>query len=228
LIVARSQACWIPALFSTIFWGYISTRFRTIRAPLFIGFGLFTCGFVGLSTIEPSQSAHAIGLSVLVGLGFGAPLILAVTGVQLSTPHRFLATATACTTSARAIAGAVFSVIDTAAFNARINKYLPQYVATAASGAGLPHSSLPGFIEALSSGDSAALAKVPGVTPNIIAQGARALQQAYADSIRIVFIISAPFGVVALVACWFLGDLKKTMNSHIDAPVEMARRTVQG
>ena len=66
----------------------------------------------------------------------------------------------------------------------------------------------------------AALAKVPGVTPAAIAQGARALQQAYADAIRIIFIIAVPFGVVACITCCFLGDLKETMNYHVDAPVE--------
>ena len=86
--------------------------------------------------------------------------------------------------------------------------------------AGLPASSLPRFIAALSEGDTAALAKVPGITPTIIAQGAGALRQALADSLRIVFIIAAPFGVIACIACCFLGDLKQTMTYRVDAPIE--------
>jgi Fungal trichothecene efflux pump (TRI12) len=220
LIVARLQACWIPAVFSSILWGYVSTRFRTIREPLLIGFVFFTGGLIGFATVQPGQSVNAIVFSCLVGIGFGAPLILIVTGVQLSTPHRLIATATACTTSSRAIAGAVFSGINAAAFNTRLRNYLPRYVAKAASAAGLPAASIAQFIEALSAGDVEALAKVPEVTPAVIAEGTRALQQAFADSLRVVFIIAAPFGVAACIACWFLGDLRETMNYHVDAPVE--------
>ncbi|KAK5325610.1 hypothetical protein LTR93_003830 [Exophiala xenobiotica] len=221
LIVARSQACWIPAIFSTLLWGYISTRYRTIREPLLIGFVFLTAGLIGLATIQPGQSASAIAFSCLAGIGVGAPLILVVTGVQLSTPHSLIATATACTTSSRAVAGAIFSAIYAAAFNTRLKEYLPKYIAKAALAAGLPASSLPAFILALSEGDGpAAFAKIPGISPTIVAQGARALQQAFADSIRVVFIIGAPFGVVACIACWFLGDLRDTMDYRVDAPIE--------
>ncbi len=180
----------------------------------------FTGGLIGLATIQPGQSLRAIAFSCLVGIGFGAPLILVVTGVQLSTPHKLIATATACTTSSRAVAGAVFLAIYASAFNTRLRNYLPKYIAKAALAAGMPKASLPTFIEALSKSDAAALAKIPGVTPKVIAQGAQALQQAFADSLRIVFIIAVPFGVLACIACWFLGDLKETMNYRVDAPVE--------
>lgn len=188
---------------------------------MLIGFVFLTVGLIGLATIQPGQPASAIAFSCLTGIGFGAPLILVVTGVQLSTPHSLIATATACTTSSRAVAGAVFSAIYAAAFNTRLKDYLPKYIAKAASAAGLPATSLPAFIQALSEGDDAeALANIPGISPTIIAQGARALQQAFADSLRVVFIIGAPFGVVACIACWFLGDLRETMDYHVDAPIE--------
>jgi hypothetical protein len=38
-----------------------------------------------------------------------------------------------------------------------------------------------------------------------------------------VYIIEAPFGVVACLACFFLGDLKSVMNYSVDAPVEDLR-----
>ena len=223
LVVLYSQAAWIPALFSTVLWGWLSTRFRTIREPLMAGFVIFTSALIGMTTIQPGQSAHAIGFSCLLGIGFGAPLILVVTGVQLSTSHRLIATATACTTSSRAIFGAVFSAIDAAALNSRIEKFLPRYVAKAALAAGLPAASVPSFVEALATGDDEALASILGVTPTIIAQGLHALRQAYADSLRAVFIITVPFGVLAVVACYFLGDLKETMNYRVDAPMDILR-----
>ena len=187
---------------------------------MFVGFVIFTSGIVGLATIEPDQSTNAIVFSGLAGLGFGAPLVIVIAGVQLSTPHHLIATATALTTSARAVAATVFTAIYAAALNSRLDKYIPQYVAEAATNAGLPSKSLPPFIEALTASNQAALLKVPGATPAIIQASVEALKQAFADGIRVVYIIAAPFGLVACAACFFLGDLKDTMNYRVDAPVE--------
>ena len=62
--------------------------------------------------------------------------------------------------------------------------------------------------------------RLRAVNPQIIGAGVIALKQAFADSIRVVYIIAAPFGLVACIACLFLGDMKKTMNYRVDAPLE--------
>ena len=207
-------------MFSTVLWGYGSSKLRIIREPLFFGFLIFTAGIVGIATIEPSGSTRALIFSGLAGIGFAAPLILIIAGVQLSTPHHLIATATAVVTSSRAVAATVFTAIFAAALTTRLDIDIPNYTAKAALGAGLPASSLPAFIKALAGADTAALPKIPGVTPKIIAAGVIALKQAFADSIRVVYIIAAPFGVLACLACFFLVDMRKTMNYHVDAPVE--------
>lgn len=128
--------------------------------------------------------------------------------------------ATAVTTSSRAIAAAIFTAIYAAAFDAGIAKKLPGYVAKAAGVAGLPASSIPAFVEALASSETGKLANIPGVSPAIIAQGVAALKHAFADSLWIVYIIATPSGALACTGCLFLGDMRKTMNYHVDAPVE--------
>ena len=187
---------------------------------MFVGFVLFTAGLIGMATIEPGDSTNAIVFDGLAGLGFGAPLVLIVAGVQLSTPHHLIATATAVTTSARAVAAAVFTAIYSAALSGRLAKYIPAYVPKAALLAGLPPSSIPAFMGALTGTDPSALAHVPGVTPAIIGAGVAALKQAFADGVRVVFIIAVPFGVLACILCFFLGDLRKVMDYRVDAPVE--------
>ncbi|KAK5722045.1 hypothetical protein LTR17_014481 [Elasticomyces elasticus] len=148
LEVARAQPFWIACACSTLVYGYVSTKRRTIRTPMFIGFVLFTAGLVGLASIEPDDSTNAIVFDGLAGLGFGAPLVLIVAGVQLSTPHHLIATATAVTTSARAVAATTFTAIFSAALNARLAKYIPAYTSNAALGAELPPSSVPAFVTA--------------------------------------------------------------------------------
>lgn len=140
--------------------------------------------------------------------------------MHLSTPHHLIATATAVTTSARACAATIFTAIYAASVSNRAASLVPSYVAGAAAQAGLPPSSIPGFIGALAEHDDAALAKVPDVTPAIIGAGVAALKQAMADSIRVVYMIAAPFGALAVIACFFMGDLSKTMNYMVEAPVE--------
>ncbi|KAJ9612106.1 hypothetical protein H2200_003703 [Cladophialophora chaetospira] len=220
LLVVRSLPNAITTIISSVVFGYLSSKFRTIREFLFFGFLVLTATCAGFAALQPSSSTAAVVLSGLAGLGLGPPLILIIVGVQLSTPHRLIATATAVTSSARAVAAAVFTAIVTAAFNNRIKAKLPAYIAAAAIGAGLPASSLPAFLQALLSNNTAALQQVPGVSLAVTEASLAALQHAYADSIRVVFIIAAPFGVVACIACFFLGSISSTMNYKVDAPLE--------
>lgn len=200
--------------------GYASMKFRTIRFPLIVGFVIFTGGMVGLATIQPGDDFNTMAFAALAGLGYGAPLILVITGVQLSTPHHLIATATAATTCSRAVAIAIFTAIFSAALETRLKNYIPAYTAEAALKAGLEPSSVSAFVSALASNDFVALERVSGVTGQVITAGTAALKRAYADGVRVVFIIAAPLGAVACVACFFLGDMNHVMNYGVDAPVE--------
>ena len=223
------QPFWIACALSTIVYGYASTKLRSIRSPLFCGFVIYTAGTVGLATIQPSDSTRAIIFSGLSGLGFGAPLILIVAGVQLSTPHHLIATATAATTSARAVAATVFTAIYSATLNTQLQKRTAPYISKAALEAGLPADSVKAFVQALTSHDSSGLEEIPGISASIINAGTQALKQSFADSVRIVFIIAVPFGVVGCLICLTLGNLKKTMNYRVDAPVEkLSAKTREG
>ena len=205
---------------STVVWGYASTRFRTIREPLFLGFLLFTGGIIGFSTVQPGDSTTALVMSALSGSGFGAPLILIITGVQLSTPHSLIATASAVTTSARSIAATIFTAIYAATVTSKLTTDVPNGIGSAAIKAGLSPASVPAFVRALASNNTDTLLTVPGVTPAIIEAGVGGLKQGLADSLRVVYIIAAPFGALACIMCCFLGDLRKTMDYSVDAPVE--------
>lgn len=220
LTAAREEAFWIASGISTVGYGYAATKLKSIRSPLFVGFLLFTGGIIGLATIEPNHSTNSIIFAGLAGLGMGGPLVLIVAGVQLSTPHHLIATATAVATSARAVSATSFTAIYDAALNTRLDKYIPSYVGAAALKAGLPETSLGPFIAALAGNNATVLPGIPGVTPTIIQEGVVALKHAYADGLRVVYMIAAPFGAVACIACFFLGDLSPVMDYSIDAPVE--------
>lgn len=220
LLATRAQPFWLGGGASTVLWGYWSVKARSIRAPLFAGFLIFTGGIVGFTTIQPDDSLSACIFAGVAGIGFGAPLILIIAGIQLATPHALIATATALAITSRAVSTAVFTAIFSAALTERLEPNIISYVSSAALKTGLPVASVKEFVEALATKNAAALPHIQGVTPQIIAAGISALKQAFADSIRVVFIIAAPFGALACLLCWFLDDQSKEMNYRVDAPVE--------
>ncbi|KAK0268355.1 hypothetical protein LTS00_017588 [Friedmanniomyces endolithicus] len=220
LLAARSQVFWIACGLSTAVYGFASTKLRSIRSPMFVGFLIFTAGIVGFATVQPNESTNAVAFAGLAGLGFGAPLVLVVAGVQLSTPHPFIATAIAVTTSARAVAATTFTAIFSAALTTRLDKLLPDGTAKAAVGAGLPSQSLQLLVSALISNNATAIAAVPGMTPAILEASGQAMKQVFADGLRVVYIIAALFGVLACISCFFLGNLTHVITYRVDAPVE--------
>jgi hypothetical protein len=171
--------------------------------------------------MEPSSGLSAIIFAGLVGFGYGVPLILIIVGVQLSTPHHLIATATAVVTSGRTMGATVITAISSAALTSRLNDYIPSYIASAALAAGLPPSSVSEFVGALAEKNTAALLSVPNINATIIAAGEAAASQAFADAIRVVFIIGAALGTLSCIICLFIGDLSDAMNYHVDAPVEV-------
>lgn len=176
-----------------------------------------------MATIQPGQSTAAIVFDGLAGLGFGAPLVLIIAGVQLSIPHHLIATATAVVTSSRAVAASSFTAIYAAALGSGMKVKLPSYAVAAAIAAGLPPQYAAPFLGALLGTDPAALETVPGVTPGIIGAALGGVAHAKADSIRLVYIIAAPFGILACIITYFVGDVTKLMNYRVDAPVEELR-----
>ncbi|KAK5042927.1 hypothetical protein LTR84_012016 [Exophiala bonariae] len=220
MVAVRLLPFWGAFLISCPLWGFLSTKFRTIREPLFLGFLLFTVGNIGMATLNPGDNASQLAFAAVAGIGFGSPLILIIAGVQLSTPHQLIATATAITNSARAVGGTIFTAAYTSALSNSLSTKIPTYIADAAARAGLPGGSIATFIGAIVNGDAPALSGIPGVNSTIIQQGFLALEQAYADSLRLIYIIAAPFGIIACILCLFLGDLEKTMTYRVDAPIE--------
>jgi hypothetical protein len=89
----------------------------------------------------------------------------------------------------------------------------------AATGAGLPASSLPALVEALPLG-AAALEKVPGITAKIIAAAGAAVTQSYVHALRTTALSSLAFGIIAIIACICCNDIGKKMNNKIEVFLE--------
>jgi hypothetical protein len=60
-----------------------------------------------------------------------------------------------------------------------------------------------------------AFANVPGASSAVIAATSQALKDAYGYAFRKVFLSTLPFGVIGLVAAWFVKDPSHLLNNHI-------------
>lgn len=67
---------------------------------------------------------------------------------------------------------------------------------------------------------AAALAKVPGITTDIIVAAGGAFQQAYVVGLRTTALSSLSFGILAIIACCFCNDIGPKMDNKIEVFLE--------
>jgi len=164
---------------------------------------------------------HAqIGFNIIAGVGQAGPLSLLVALVQFTAPHAYLSTATGLAFSARAIGGAFGSAVLSAIINGKLAaEYVPKMTA-AATGAGLPSSSVPALLTAFKSGSAAAIKAVPGVNNAVISAVTTTSHDVYAHAYRLAYSSIIPFVVLAFVCSVCLRGVKELMTEHVEATVE--------
>jgi len=55
---------------------------------------------------------------------------------------------------------------------------------------------------------------LPNVTPALISSTVTAFRGAYASAFQRVFLSTIPFGVIALIAAWFINDASQYLTNH--------------
>jgi hypothetical protein len=98
----------------------------------------------------------------------------------------------------------------------RLGETIPAQVPPALVGAGLPESSVPGFMQALQLGADA-FKSVPGITDKILAIGTRANQDASADAYKTVYLVTIAFSGLAVILTWWAPNTDELMSGEIAA-----------
>jgi Fungal trichothecene efflux pump (TRI12) len=219
-ISVRQLSFSITGMVFSIFITAYSTRFKDLRSPLLVTFTIFLIVCICYTCIKPTWNRAQIGITFLSGVGQAGPLTLLVACVQFTAPHAFLSTATGLAFSARAIGGAFGSAV----LDAIVNNYIAQHYAgdlgKAATGAGLPESSVPALVEAFTAGNANMMEAVPDVSPAILGAATNASRWCYAHAYRLAWASIIPFVVLALVAVGLLKGVKELMTEHVEATVE--------
>ena len=160
----------------------------------------------------------AVALGTIAGFGVGGVLVPAATVAITVTPDTTIATCVALSLAIRTIGGSIGYAIYYNVFVNRLTTRLPAFIAQWAVEAGLPIAQAETFVVTYLTAP-AELASLPGVTPEMIYAGSIGSRWAYADSLKYVWLSSIAFGICAIIACIFLGNIKKYMTNRIAAHV---------
>jgi hypothetical protein len=107
----------------------------------------------------------------------------------------------------------------------KIEEFTKSDVVPAVVEAGLPITSLPAFLTALSAGNVKALQAVPGVSPAAIQAGAVAFKGAWAKTFRIVWLATLAFGLLAVAASFFTSNIDNRLSHDVIRRLEGSKKT---
>ncbi|KAL8279780.1 hypothetical protein RQP46_007875 [Phenoliferia psychrophenolica] len=205
--------------------GWYTTKYRRVKEPLVVGFVVFTAIMAAQSQATQSDSWNKafIAFSALAGFVFTAPELLVFVIAQLDVPPHLVGTASTLLGSIRALGGVIGTSVSTSIFSVKFTSAIPVYLPPALVAAGLPEASIPAFIKAVIAGSPAGFAKIPGISPTIIASGVTAYKAAFAHSFSFVWYFVLPFVILALCASIALAPVKHQMTAMIDRPVEVPK-----
>lgn len=191
----------------------ISRFTKRLREPIVASFVFFTIFFACMAGTTLSSTKAVWGYPVFLGAGLGWSLTYLVAAAQLSTPPQLIAITSGILLAIRSLGGSVglaicklhrlnkkhmLTLAVTAIFNSKIS-HLGSNIAAAVLPLGFSPQNLEAFIGALANNEQAVLAKIPGVTPQIIGAGVGALQRTYLQSFRNVWIAAAAISGVTVI-----------------------------
>ncbi|EEU33620.1 uncharacterized protein NECHADRAFT_14093, partial [Fusarium vanettenii 77-13-4] len=169
--------------------------------------------FIGLlATITPGSIKGPLAFSFFGGAANLGAQLTSIVMIQFSTRDTNIGLATGLLACARSVGGAIAIAIYNTIVQSRISIELPRRVTAAVLPLGLPESSLPLLLEALTSGNETA---IPGANDEIMAAAGEAVRYAYAASFKIVFYLVAGLGGLATILAVSTRDTSPFMTNHV-------------
>ncbi|KAI8627941.1 trichothecene efflux pump [Xylariaceae sp. FL1651] len=195
------------------------TKWQAVGSSL-IAFAFTT----SLYTISPDHWATTIALAILAITFIGIIDNIAFAGITLIIEPQDIGLATGVLGSIRALGGAVAQALYSSILATKLAELTPTYVSNAAVSAGLPQSSLKQLLAVIATGD---FSGVPGINSGIISAVAGALKAAYADSFRLVFLVTIPFSVLLIIGSCFVPDMDRFLSRNVAKKLQRRRKDVE-
>lgn len=182
-----------------------------IMVHFFIGGIFLGCA----ATVTPDNKQTQIALLFLGCYCVGYVECLVISNTIILIPdQREVGVAGGLGGCVRMIVSSVLQVVYVTVLTNRLNTTIAERVPSALTGAGLPSSSVAGFMNGLPLGS---FAGVSGVTADIIQVGMRAYKQANADAYRTVYLTTIPFSVIAVALAWYAPNTDHLMTGKVAA-----------
>jgi len=171
------------------------------------------------AVVGPGTHSASTLIVVLIGIGLSGATVASNSIIQLSVPHQYIGVAMGIVITARNVGGSIATTIYTTILTNQLAKKLGPYIAKALAKAGLPLAQIPGVTEALATQDATSPA-FAGVSPEIIGAGVHGLKSAYADSFKIVYLVSIAFGVLGTICAMWTMNVGKYMTNKVDVKLD--------
>lgn len=176
-------------------------------------------GGVACATIDNKNTV--IGL-LIVGcffVGWVESIGLAMASILIDDQSQ-IGTAVGIAGTVRSAISTIASTIYVAILTNRLGSTIPAQVPPALIEAGLPASSVAGFLRAMTTGS---FEGIQGLTPQITEIGVLAYKNASAAAYRTVFLSTIAFSVVAIVLSFFCPNVDDRMTSSVAATLHKGK-----
>ncbi|KAK7182304.1 hypothetical protein DPSP01_002393 [Paraphaeosphaeria sporulosa] len=183
-----------------------------IKVVFFIG-SVFLAAMAASTPDTPIMAAVFVFLAAAF-IGWNEILNSTVATIIIA-DQREIGTATGIAGSARSFISTVCSTVYTVILSNRLATTIPRGVPPALLAAGLPASSVPFFLSALTLGTPAAWASVPGLSSAIQAAGVRAYQEANAEAYKTVFLSTIGFCAVGIVSSFWTPNVDALLTRDV-------------
>ncbi|KIW98275.1 uncharacterized protein Z519_01859 [Cladophialophora bantiana CBS 173.52] len=197
-----------------VFWNALLSTKMPAKYILMISSTMMTAFIGGLVATTPETPKLAVALGTIASFGVGGILVPAATVALIVVPDSLLATTAALSLSIRTVGGSIGFTIYYNIFVNKLNKQLPENIAKYAIKAGLPESDATEFVTTFLTAP-ANITQVPGYSPQSLAGAQLGTRWAYAESLKWVWVTSIPFGVLAIITCFFIPSIKKYQTNRV-------------
>lgn len=198
MIAKVFNIAWYAFLPSAIFVGWFITYTRRTRLAINVSLGGFLVYYILMTTTTLDSQTNIWGYNIFLGIGLGGAILGLNTVAQLSIPYELIASATGLLIATRTFGAAIGLVVFGAIFDHTLSSELVPSISKVALAEGLPASSLPALIQALSSHDPSARDGLSGVSQHIIKTSELALKHVYNHAFRNCYAAALGFVVLAM------------------------------
>ncbi|KAF7563973.1 hypothetical protein G7046_g163 [Stylonectria norvegica] len=176
-----------------------------------IGATFAMVGFVSsLASLTPEDKNTGIALTILGPFFVGFIELASLALAPLFCRAQDIGLASGLLASIRSAGGSIAVAVYTSILANRLVDTIPNNVIPAAENAGLPASSVPTLMKAITAKN------LTSFTPAVQAAVAHALPNAYAQAFKTVYLASLGFGAIAIIGCLFAKDVKEHLTDKIE------------